>query len=110
MANVLKLDIYHLALAQVAAVARIDTRFGDIQNQLRRASISVASNICEGAGRGSDAEFARFLGIARGSNTEIEGQLQICTALGSDVDALVATNTSVGKMLTVLIHRLRSGG
>jgi len=110
MANVLNLDIYHLALAQVADVARIDTRFGDIQNQLRRAAISVASNICEGAGRGSDTEFARFLGIARGSNTEIAGQLQICAALGSDTTPIYEANQRLGRMLTGLIRRLRSGG
>ena len=110
MANFHSLRVWHVALRQTRDITRLSIRCGDLGSQLRRAAISVASNICEGCGRDSDTELIRFLEIARGSNTEIEGQLQICTALGSDVAALVQTNASVGKMLTVLIRRLRSGG
>ena len=109
MANFHSLRVWHAALRQTTQIARLEIRCGDLGSQLRRAAISVARNICEGCGRGSDTELIRFLEIARGSNTEIEGQLQICRALGTGVETLVETNASVGRMLTVLIRRLRSG-
>lgn len=46
-------------------------------DQLQRASVSIPSNIAEGAGRSSDAEFAHFLDNALGSAYEVETQLQI---------------------------------
>lgn len=51
-------------------------------NQLRRASVSVASNIAEGQGRLTRGEFAQFLGHARGSLLEVQTQLMIATELG----------------------------
>jgi four helix bundle protein len=50
-----------------------------LTNQLRRASVSVASNIAEGYGRG---EYVLFLGHARGSNCELQTQLVIASGLG----------------------------
>lgn len=55
-------------------------RFG-LCSQLRRAAVSVPSNIAEGAARGSTTEFLRFLAIARGSLSELDTQIQIARRL-----------------------------
>ena len=57
-----------------------DERFG-LTSQLRRAAVSVPSNIAEGAGRNSKKEFCNFLGIANGSCYEIQTQLIISNKL-----------------------------
>ena len=58
-----------------------DERFG-LTNQLRRASVSIPSNIAEGKGRLTIGEFIQFLGIARGSTLEVQTQLEIASDLG----------------------------
>jgi four helix bundle protein len=84
-----------------------DEKFG-LTSQLRRAAVSVPSNIAEGSGRGSDKDFCRFLYLARGSLTEIETQLLIAQQLGycvinNDIDELMQ---QVFAMLNKLIQRL----
>jgi four helix bundle protein len=58
-----------------------DERFG-LTNQLRRASVSIASNIAEGKGRCSRGELMQFIGIARGSALEVQTQLEAAKMLG----------------------------
>ena len=57
-----------------------EEKFGLI-SQMRRSSVSIASNIAEGAGRNSDGEFNQFLGIAQGSAFELETQILIAGRL-----------------------------
>ena len=58
-----------------------DERFG-VSAQLRRASASIATNIAEGSGRTTNADFARFLAIAAGSASEVQYQLELARDLG----------------------------
>lgn len=57
-----------------------DEMYG-LTSQLRRASVSVASNIAEGRGRMTDGEFRQFLGIAQGSTYEVQTQLLVARRL-----------------------------
>jgi four helix bundle protein len=80
-----------------------------LSTQMQRCAVSVASNIAEGAARGSTAEYIRYLDIARGSLSELETQVCICMDLqildsGAQIEELVA---EVGRLLTALIRRLR---
>jgi four helix bundle protein len=66
-----------------------DERYG-LTSQLSRASVSVPSNIAEGAGRNSDKDFVRFLSIANGSAYEVQTQLVISNRLGLVDDKTVS--------------------
>lgn len=80
-------------------------KFG-LTSQLRRASVSIPSNIAEGAARKSKKEFSRFLEISMGSAYEVETQILIATDLNfiSEVDSeqLTQSIVSIIKMLSKL--------
>jgi four helix bundle protein len=86
-------------------------QFG-LTNQLRRASVSVASNIAEGYGRSSKGEYVQFLGHARGSNCELQTQLVIADGLGFGLGPKrrVAEGLcdEIGRMLVVMMRKLRA--
>jgi four helix bundle protein len=69
-----------IAIYQLTAEFPREEMYG-LAAQLRRAGVSVASNIAEGYGRLSTGEYKQFLGMARGSNLEVQTQLQIAAAL-----------------------------
>jgi four helix bundle protein len=79
-----------------------DERFG-LTSQLRRASVSVPSNIAEGNARNSTADYLRFLRMARGSLAEIKTQLLLSKRLGYlDGDAAETVLMSTGELLRQL--------
>lgn len=84
-------------------------RFG-LTSQLRRAAVSVPSNIAEGQGRATTGEFKQFLGHARGSLLEIETQLEIATRLGftqrDETERLRERSAGIGRMLNGLMNSL----
>jgi four helix bundle protein len=86
-------------------------RFG-LTNQLRRAWVSVASNIAEGYGRSTKGEYVLFLGHARGSVSEVETQLVIARALGfgtkQRLDSAESLCSEVGRMLRAMMKSLQS--
>jgi four helix bundle protein len=111
-----RLRVFHEAEELAVSVYRLtrtlpsDERFGLVQ-QMRRAGVSIASNIAEGCGRGGNRELIRFLSIALGSATELECQLRLAQRLGY-IDAESYEETAerarrLQRMLTRLIVRLR---
>ena len=82
-----------------------------LSEQMRRAAVSVPSNIAEGNARNSDKEYLHFLSIAQGSNAEIETHLIICQHLGYITDEQAAPALSlhaeIGKMLRKLINNVK---
>lgn len=80
------LRVWQEAIALVKSVYQLTATFPDSERfgltaQMRRAAISVPSNIAEGVARNSRKEFLHFLGIARGSLSELDTQLVIAKEL-----------------------------
>ena len=84
-----------------------------LTSQIRRAAVSVPSNIAEGKGRHTDKEFSASLFHARGSLLELETQIELARQLrylkDEDAAALFKSTAAVGSSLTGLINSLRSG-
>jgi four helix bundle protein len=85
-------------------------QFG-LTSQLRRAAVSVPSNIAEGYGRQSTGNYRQFLSISRGSLMEIETQIDICERLNylvqPDTENIFKEITEISKMLTSLISKIK---
>ncbi len=79
-------------------------------SQMRRAAVSIPSNIAEGAARGGTKEFIQFLFIARGSLSELETQMLIAKELGiitSHEESVTEKIDRIFKLLSGLIHKLQ---
>jgi|SRR5688500_2045791 len=116
MFNFEKLDVWQKSITLAESVYSLtkafpsDERFG-LTNQMRRAAVSISSNIAEGCSRASRTDFRRFLEIATGSAFELVSQARIargqifCTP--SDHDRLYNDALEIVRMLSGLRESLR---
>ena len=108
------MEVWQMAMSFVEDVYRIvrtfpqEERFA-LSDQLRRAAVSVPSNIAEGFGRDSSNDFAHFLSMARGSLFEVGTQLEIAARLGyyAPDGSLQDKAVRISKMLTSLTRSVR---
>jgi four helix bundle protein len=106
-----RLDAWKQAMRLVKATYLITRTFPrqemyGLTSQLRRAAVSIPSNLAEGAARSTRREFAQFISISKGSLSELETQLIIASELGyfSPQHELFAQLDRLGQLLTGL-HR-----
>ncbi len=125
MRNFRKLSTWQLARKICSSTYREtqdfprDEQFG-LRRQMRRAAISIASNIAEGASRESGADFRRFLYIAKGSAAELETQLVVASDLGyvdlaSDsssqlLENLGQTQAMLGRLIQAVTREIADAG
>ena len=112
-----KLDVWKRSIDLVTKVYDMTSSFPKeeiygLSYQIRRASISIPSNIAEGAGRISNKEFIQFLSVAQGSIAELETQLIISKNLGyiKEVEGLLSELDEISKMIIGLQKSLRQKG
>jgi four helix bundle protein len=95
---------------RLTAVFPSSEQFG-LSNQLRRASVSIASNITEGYGKSTRGEYLQSLGHARGSNCELQTQLIIAKALGFGAanahESAERLSADVSRLLIAMMKKLK---
>lgn len=110
---------WQLSMELVTLIYRLSEKFPQnemfgLTNQLRRAAVSVPSNIAEGFGRHSNGDFSHFLSIANGSLCEVETQLGIAKNLGfindESYNFMLAKTLECGKTLRSFWKSVRSRG
>ena len=114
-----ELDVWQMSMDLTMLVYQLSAKFPKhelygLASQMRRAAVSISSNIAEGAGRGTRADFRRFVLVARGCICELHTQLLVAARLGYCGDAeLLQTEdlvVRVGRMLNGLAGYLKAQG
>ena len=107
-----KLIVWQKAMELVRKVYQASKNFPSderyaLTDQLRRAVVSIPSNIAEGSGRASNKDYAHFLSIARGSLYETMTQLELAQSLGyiDDTNDVEGLATEISRMLTSLMKK-----
>lgn len=108
--------VWQKSMDLVEAIYRVTLKlpsheqFG-LTSQLRRAAVSVPSNIAEGYGRQSSGSYRQFLSVSRGSLLELETQIELCVRLKylteADTVTIMRDITEISKMLTSLISKIK---
>jgi four helix bundle protein len=112
MHNYLELKIWQQSRDLVKQIYQITESFPKSQlyglaNQIQRSSVSIPSNIAEGAGRNSDREFVHFLDIANGSAFELETQLFLTMDLGLATPEVINQIIAELKEIQKMIYKFR---
>lgn len=111
-----RLDVWKKAIDLILDIYKLSEAFPrtevyGLTSQMRRAAVSVASNIAEGAGRQTRKEFINFLHVAQGSLSELDTQLVIATRLeyvpADTYKEIENKIEEISKMLTGLIKSLK---
>lgn len=109
-----ELDVWKLAIETGVELYEHTSRFPKhelygLSSQMRRACVSIASNIAEGAARNSKKDYVRFLYIALGSCAELETQLEIVSRLGylerDILDTLFEKEARIAQMILGVVRR-----
>lgn len=117
MSSYRDLKVWQLGIEISLEIYRVTGEFPQheiygLTSQLRRAGVSIPSNIAEGQARKSDNELGRFLDISKGSLAEIETQIIIATRLGylkqKTEDMLLNMTEQESRMLSGLINSVRN--
>ncbi|KFB10400.1 four helix bundle protein [Nitratireductor basaltis] len=121
MADVIRnyrdLKVWQAAMALAEAVYKASDSFPNseiygLTSQMRRASVSIASNIAEGFGRDSNGVFVQFLRVAQGSLKELETQILLACRVGvcptENETELLRRCEEIGKMLRSLIRAVQA--
>jgi four helix bundle protein len=109
-----RLDVWQISVEFVTDIYQLVKTFPNeeryaLSDQLRRASVSIPSNIAEGAARQGNKEFIQFLYIALGSCAEVETQLVIAQNLNfCNTKVLQEKNDRIKRMLLGLINKRKS--
>lgn len=112
------LVVYQKADRLAVRIYEVTTRYPKhelygLVSQMRRAAVSVPSNIVEGFTSRTKKDYIHFLGIAWGSLAELEYQIKFSRKVGylnsKTFEGLIGQTTEIGKMLNGLIHSLRTG-
>jgi four helix bundle protein len=112
-----ELVVWQRAMQLTIAIYRLTQAFPreelyGLTSQIRRSAVSVPSNIAEGHGRLNSGEYRQFLGIACGSNFELQTQLEIARALeiGNPrlLDGAESLSHEVGKMLYAILESIKN--
>ena len=115
MHNYKNLVVWQKSIDLVVEVYRLTKKFPSeelysLTDQLKRAVVSVPSNIAEGSARKTSKEFVQFLYIARGSKAEVETQLEIACKLGylqySEAQIAFDLCSEIGKICLKLINNI----
>lgn len=108
-----KLEVWQRARNLCKSIYKVTNTFPKseqfgLTNQIRRASVSIASNIAEGSGRNSKKEFVHFLSVSNGSACEVETQIYIAKDLNFIDEltekSLISETQTIQKMLRKLIE------
>ena len=113
-----KLAVWQRSRSLVTHLYQVTAKYPDTEqygliSQIRRAGVSVIANIAEGAARGSDADYLRFIRISRGSLSELETLLLVSKDLryvdDEDFEPLAEACEAIGSLLEGLSRRLKTG-